>query len=213
MRAPSVPILNKAPLYSKTRILVLSLVLLVLSLVVVKPGYTLSTQPLPLEHNLKPVPEGEALVTLYINGVRYGDIDCKIDVDNPFLNVEALKESLKDYLSPEQFQNVFSIVLSKLEWAGFDDLAAANLTGTFSLSDLSYHLEVPASFAAEQNIDFTPAIHIADTQYFKPSFFSGLINLTGSALLSISPDAVTIPGGVSADIFLKIGEVGFTTTS
>jgi len=154
----------------------------------------------PLSHNIKPVPEGEALITLYINGVRYGDIECRIDIDNPFLSVPALKESLKDYLSPEQFELVFSVILSKLEWAGFDDLAAAQLTGSFNLSDLSYHLEVPASFAAEQTIDFSPTMRVADVQYFKPSFISGAINLTGTALLSVDPTTMTIPAGVTADI-------------
>jgi len=97
--------------------------------------YAAPNSPMPLDHNIKPVPEGEALITLYINGVRYGDIECRIDTDNPFLSVPALKESLKDYLSPEQFELVFSVILSRLEWAGFDDLAAAKLIGSLYFSN------------------------------------------------------------------------------
>jgi outer membrane usher protein len=170
-------------------------------------AFALAAKPVSLEHNIKPVPESEALITLYVNGVRYGDINCRIDTDNPFLNVDSLKKYLKDYLSSGQYESIFSIILSKLQWAGFDDLAAANLVGKFNLPDLTYHLEVPAVYSVKQDIDFTPSTRISETPRFKPSFISGVLNLTTNAQMSIAGGAVSLPVGVTADASMKIWDI------
>jgi len=49
----------------------------------VKTGGTPAASGIPLATNINPLPQGEAIVTLVVNGRRYGDVEAKIDMDDP----------------------------------------------------------------------------------------------------------------------------------
>ena len=115
-----------------------------------------------LEQNLNPIPEGEAIVALNVNGKRYGDVEAKIDLEDPFIRVSVLREALSQALSATQQSRIFDIILFKLEWAGIADLEAAGLKGTWNMETLSYSIITPGEYSSLRELDFSPNTVLED---------------------------------------------------
>lgn len=158
----------------------------------------------PLEQNINPVPQGEAIVALNINGKRYGDVDAKIDLEDPFIKVSDLREAVSPALSPEQQNRIFSVILSKLEWAGIADLEAAGLKGIWDMETLTYSIETPGEYSSLRELDFSPESVFSDKNWLKPSPVAAVVNFNLSGTANIKSTGSSLPVSVSADGLLNL---------
>jgi len=142
--------------------------------------------PTPLPGNIVPVPTGEALINVFVDGREYFDTSANLDNDAPFLKVSVLKEMFGPSLAPGPFTEIFGVVLSLLEWAGPEDLKAAGINTTWDMSKLSYTISIPSSMATLRELDFSPVYTAPGKQLFKPSFLSSAINLSSSSDIKFS---------------------------
>jgi len=158
----------------------------------------------PLERNVNPIPQGEAIVALNVNGKRYGDVDAKIDMDDPFVKVSDLREAVSPALSPEQQDRIFSVILSKLEWAGIADLEAAGLKGIWDMETLTYSIETPGEYTSLREYDFSPDPVFSDKNWLNPVPIAAVLNLNMSGTANIKSTGSTLPVSVSADGLLNL---------
>lgn len=157
-----------------------------------------------LEENINPVPEGEAIIALTINRIRYGDVEARIELEDPFIKVELLKEALAPFFSDAQNNRVFSGILSKLEWAGMADLEAAGILGLWDLETLTYSLTTPGEYTALRELDFSPKPAFNDKNWLKPSPIAGIINFSATGTSNFTQAGVTLPVAVSANGLLNV---------
>ncbi len=163
-----------------------------------------SSAILPLEQNLNPIPEGEAIVALNVNGKRYGDVEAKIDMEDPFIRVSVLHEALSQALSVTQQDRIFNIILSKLEWAGIADLEAAGLKGVWEMETLSYSIVTPGEYSSLRELDFSPNTVLEDKNWLKPASIAGVINFNASGTATIKNTGSTLPVSITADGLLNL---------
>jgi len=153
---------------------------------------------------VNPVPQGEAIVALNINKKRYGDVDAKIDMDDPFIKVSVLREALSPALSPDQQNRIFSVILSKLEWAGIADLEAAGLKGIWDMETLTYSIDTPGEYSSLREFDFSPEASFSDKNWLKPAPVAAVLNLNMSGTANIKSTGSSLPVSVSADGLLNL---------
>lgn len=153
----------------------------------------------PLESNINPIPGGEAVITLMVNGSRFGDVETKIDLEDPFVQVSVLKQALSPYLSPAKSNLIFGVLLSKLEWAGIADLAAAGIAGTWDMGNLVYTVKTPGEYSSLREIDFTSRSSLKESKWLAPARVSGVVNLTSSSTATLNSSGTTIPVSLNAD--------------
>ncbi|MCE5256771.1 MAG: hypothetical protein LLF89_08000 [Spirochaetaceae bacterium] len=202
---PQLLLKSNKPVGLHINILILALLMCFFSMV---PLYSQESQSIvALETNVNPVPEGDAIIALKVNGKKYGDVDAKIDMDDPFIKVSVLKEALSPSLSPDQKERIFSIILSKLEWAGIADLAAAGIQGTWDMETLSYSVVTPGEYTSLREIDFTPEIAFQDTKWLDPAPVAGVINFNVNGAFNLNSSGLTAPVTVSADSLLDLYSV------
>lgn len=198
---------------SRPRAILRFLILAILALSLIFPVYAQVEQSreeaevilasAPLETNINPLPEGEAVITLIVNGVRFGDVETKIDIDDPFLPVSVLKQALVPYLSPAKVDKIFGLVLSKLEWAGIADLAAAGIMGTWDMESLVYTLKTPGEYSSLREIDFSPKTSLRENKWLSPASIAGVINFNTSATATINQSGIDLPLSMNTDGFLN----------
>ncbi|HWR12396.1 MAG TPA: fimbria/pilus outer membrane usher protein [Rectinemataceae bacterium] len=153
---------------------------------------------------MNPVPEGEAIVALNINGRRYGDVDAKIDMEDPFIKVSILREALSPALAATQQNRIFDIILSKLEWAGIADLEAAGLKGTWDMETLSYSIVTPGEYSSLRELDFSPNAFLEDKRWLAPASIAGIINFSASGTATIKATGSILPISVNVDGLLNL---------
>lgn len=194
---------------SSIRQLVLHLAIAV-SLVIAGPGLAFaqnSSADTILEENINPLPEGEAIVSLRVNGKRRGDVEVRIELEDPFLPVTLLREQLASELSEAQMDRIFSGILSKLEWAGIADLAAAGLTGVWEMETLTYYISTPGEYTALNEIDFSPSARIEDRNWLAPPAIAGVVNFSATGSMYIKQDGTTLPLSVTANALLNLWSI------
>jgi outer membrane usher protein len=157
-----------------------------------------------LTENINPIPEGEAIISLFINDKYYGEAETRIELEDPFLQTKLVEEALAPQLSTSQKQRIFGTLLAKLEWLGMADLAAANISARWDIEKLSYYLTSPGEYAALRELDFTPDQEVGGSVWLKPSPIAAVINLSGSSTATISNTGTTIPVTVNADGLLNL---------
>ncbi len=160
-----------------------------------------------LEQNINPLPEGEAIVTLRVNGKRWGDVEARIDLEDPFLSIALLREVLAPELSSAQMERIFSGILSKLEWAGIADLAAAGITGVWELETLTYYISTPGEYTALNEVDFSPAPRSEAADFLKPPAIAGVVNLSASGSMYFKQAGTTLPLSFTANALLNLWSV------
>jgi outer membrane usher protein len=186
------------------------LLAITLSLVIAGPGWAYTQEELVgtlLEQNINPLPEGEAIVALKVNGKRHGDVEARIDLEDPFLPVALLREVLASELSAAQMERIFSGILSKLEWAGIADLAVAGITGVWQLETLTYNISTPGEYTELNELDFSPATRIEDKDWLTPPAVAGVINLSTSGSMYIKEAGTTLPLSITANALLNLWSV------
>jgi len=169
-------------------------------------GYT------ALERNANPVPEGEAIISLNINREHYGDVEARIDLDDPFIKVELLREALASSFSEAQMKRVFSGILSKLEWAGIADLETAGIIGQWDMETLTYSIFTPGEYTTLKGLDFSPQTPFDDKNWLKPPFVSGVVNFNVTGTANITQAGTTLPAAVSANALLNIFSVAIESS-
>lgn len=183
---------------------------IVLSLVIADPGLLFaqngSTDTI-LAQNINPLPEGEAIIALRVNGKRYGDVLVRIDLEDPFLSIPLLREVLASELSKAQMDRIFSGILSKLEWAGIADLAAARITGVWEMETLTYSISTPGEYTELNELDFSPTPRTEDQNGLKPPAFSGVINFSATGSMYLKQSGTTLPLSVTANGLLNLWSV------
>lgn len=157
-----------------------------------------------LKTNINPIPQGEAIVTLVVNGRRWGDVEAKIDLDDPFLKVSLLKEALSPSLSEKQKERIFSVILSKLEWAGIADLAAAGVTGVWDMETLTYTINTPGEYSTLREIDFSQEAAFNDSVWLKPSNFAAVLNTNLTGSVNVSSTGFVVPLSATFDSLFNI---------
>jgi hypothetical protein len=188
----------------KTRLFLHIAFLLLIALPCAVWGRTLDDEVV-LAENINPVPEGEAIISLYINDKYYGDVETRIELEDPFLQTKLLEEALGPHLSTAQKQRIFDIILAPLEWVGMADLAVANIDAKWNIEKLSYYITSPGEYAALKEVDFTPSVQtVSGSVWLKPSAIAAVINLSGSSTATISNTGTTLPFTVNADGLLKL---------
>lgn len=167
--------------------------------------FSQQTQPaIALEHNINPVPENEAVVGLYVNRSRYGDVEARIDMDDPFIKVSVLREALSSALSEAQNKRIFSTILSSLEWAGIADLEAAGIKGTWDMETLSFSVETPGEYASLRELDFSPRTDLIENKWLAPAPIAAVVNFNISGSANIDSNGSTFPLSVNADGLLNL---------
>ena|GEM_PF-722117 len=167
----------------------------------------------PLAANINPLPQGEAIVTLVINGRRYGDVDAKIDMDDPFLQVSLLKEILAPALSQKEMDRVFGVILSKLEWAGIADLAAAGITGVWDMETLTYSISTPGEYTSVKEIHFVEETPFNESVWLKPANFAAVVNTSVAGSVSFSSMGVNVPVSASFDGLFNVFSVAIESNA
>ena len=186
------------------------LLAITLSFVIAVPGLLFAqagSAETILEQNINPLPEGEAIVALRVNGKRRGDVEARIDLEDPFLTVVLLREVLASELSEAQMERIFSEILSKLEWAGIADLAAAGITGVWEMETLTYYLSTPGEYAELNELDFSPSPGIEDKDWLKPPAIAGLVNFSVSGSMYLKQAGTTLPLSFTANALLNLWSV------
>ena len=154
----------------------------------------------PLEANINPLPAGEAPITLIVNGSRFGDLNAKIDLEDPFVQVSILRQALSPYLSEARIEYIFGIILSKLEWAGIADLAAAGVTGTWDMENLVYTVKTPGEYSSLRELDFASnTATLRESVWLSPARISGAVNFTVAGTATVNASGTTLPVSLSAD--------------
>jgi len=166
-----------------------------------------------LEENINPVPEGEALIALTINRIRYGDVEARIELEDPFIQVELLREALAPFFSDAQNNRIFSGILSKLEWAGMADLEAAGILGLWDMETLTYYLTTPGEYTALRELDFSPRPAFNDKNWLKPAPIAGIINFSATGTSNFTQTGVTIPVAVSANGLLNVFSIAIESNA
>lgn len=186
------------------------LLAITLSFVIAVPGLLYAQEgsgETILEQNINPLPEGEAIVALKINGQRHGDVEARIDLDDPFLPVPLLRELLASELSKAQMDRIFSGILSKLEWAGIADLAAARITGVWEMETLTYSISTPGEYTELNELDFSPTPRAEDQDWLKPPVLSGVVNFSSTGSMYLKQSGTTLPLSVTANGLLNLWSV------
>lgn len=183
-------------------------ILLILATTAIFPAFAQeNSTSIILERNIDPLPEGEALIALRVNGKRYGDVEAKIDLENPFLKVSLLREVLSPELSAAQAERIFSTLLSKLEWVGIADLQAGGIQGTWELDTLTYSINTPGEYTALKELDFSPRLRFDDKEWLSPPAIAGVINFTVSGSAYLSASGTTAPLSANANALLNLWSV------
>lgn len=157
-----------------------------------------------LERNIHPLPANEALIVLHINGRRFGDVEALIDADDPFIRVSLLREALVSALSALQYERVFGVVLSRLEWAGSADLKAAGFDCAWDMETLRYSITTPGEFAARREIGFASSPTIQSDHWIPPSTIAGVINFGLGGSANMSAAGTSFPLSLNADGMLNL---------
>jgi len=171
-----------------------------------------STTTTILEQNINPVPEGEAIIALNINDKRYGDVEARIDMDDPFLKVELLREVLSPSLSPAIIERLFSITLSKLKWAGIADLETAGLAASWDMETLSYTITTPGEYTSQRELDFSPQAVLNQKEWLSPAPIAGVVNLSLSGTANLNSGGNSFPLTVNANGLLNLWSVAIETS-
>lgn len=161
----------------------------------------------PLPMNVRPVPLGEAIITLMVNGNIVGDVETRIDMDNPFIRIGVLRDALAEYLEPKRRSLIFDVLYMNLEWVGPEDLTVAGIRGIWDINTLQYDVQPPAAYSRIRLIDFSTRSPYRETEYFKPSLVAGAVNFTGSSTIQWDAISGGIPVAVDADGYLGIWKV------
>lgn len=169
--------------------------------------------PLPLVSNHDSIPLGTALLSLIVNGNNFGDIEARIDTDNPYIMVSDLRQSLQTDLKPEEMSRIFDVILSKLEWAGIADMKVAGILASWDSANLALIISTPSEFGSLKLIDFYPPIRIGDKEWVKPSTIAGVLNVTvnGSFAFPLTLTSKT-PLSVNGDTLLKLWDVAIESS-
>ena len=186
------------------------LLAITLSFVIAAPGLVCAQEGSAdtiLEQNINPLPEGEAIIALQVNGRRKGDVEARIDLEDPFLSISLLKEVLASELSEAQMQRIFSGILSKLEWAGIADLAAAGITGVWEMETLTYDISTPGEYSELNELDFSPSPQVQDKDWLTPPVFSGLVNFSATGSMYLKQAGTTLPLSVTANALVNLWSV------
>lgn len=178
-----------------------------------KTGDTPAASGIPLATNINPLPQGEAIVTLVVNGRRYGDVEAKIDMDDPFLQVSLLKQVLAPSLSQKEMDRVFGVILSKLEYAGIADLAAAGITGVWDMETLTYSISTPGEYARVKEIHFVEETPLNENVWLKPANFAAVVNTSIAGSVSFSSMGVNVPVTVNFDGLFKVFSVAIESNA
>ncbi len=165
-----------------------------------------------LEQNINPVPEGEALIGLNVNDKHWGDVEARIDFDDPFIRVETLREVLSPFLSAPVAERIFSSVLSKLEWAGIADLEAAGLRAAWSMETLSYSISTPGEYSSQKELDFSPQAPFYDRNWLAPAPISGVVNLSLSGTANFNAGGNSYPLTINANGLLNLWSVAIESS-
>ena len=160
--------------------------------------------PVPLQQNFNPIPDSEAIISLVVNRERIGDIESRIELEDPFIRVSLLREVLTSALSSAQVERIFSVILSQIEWAGIADLEAAGITGTWDLETLTYSITTPGEYSAVRELDISPQATFTDKTWLPPSPIAGIVNLSASGTANITASRTTLPITVNANALLKL---------
>jgi len=160
--------------------------------------------PLPLQQNINPLPESEAIISLVVNRERIGDVESRIELEDPFLRVSLLREVLTSSLSSAQAERIFSVILSKLEWAGIADLEAAGIMGQWNLETLTYSITTPGEYSAVRELDISPQAPFTDKTWLPPAPIAGIVNLSASGTANITETRTTLPITINANALLKL---------
>jgi outer membrane usher protein len=160
-----------------------------------------------LEQNINPVPEGEAIIALQVNGRRRGDIEVRIELEDPFLPIAVLREQLASELSEAQMDRIFSGILAKLEWVGIADLAAAGITGTWEMETLTYYISTPGEYTALNELDFSPSALETATNLLKPPALAGVVNFSINGSMYLKQTGTTLPLSGTANALLNLWSV------
>lgn len=166
-----------------------------------------SAMPPVLETNIEPVPETEAPVTLYVNDRLIGDVEVRIDMDNPFLRKAMLRRLLEPYLSPAQMERIFGMTFSLLEWLGPKDLELVGFRTRWDMETLSYYIETPGEYTALREIDFSPEQKVIADRWLKPSPVAGVINFNLGCQLRVTDAGFATPLSLSATGLLNLWSV------
>ncbi|MDD3982226.1 MAG: fimbria/pilus outer membrane usher protein, partial [Spirochaetales bacterium] len=186
------------------------LLAITLSFVIAAPGILCAQEDSAstiLEQNINPLPEGEALVALRVNDKRWGDVEALIDLEDPFLSISLLRQVLAPELSETQMDRIFSGILSKLEWAGIADLAAAGITGVWEMETLTYYISTPGEYTALNEVDFSPSAREMATDLLEPPAIAGLVNVSVSGSMYLKQAGTTLPLSFTANGLLNLWSV------
>ncbi|MDP2790385.1 MAG: fimbria/pilus outer membrane usher protein [Rectinemataceae bacterium] len=165
-----------------------------------------------LEQNINPVPEGEAIIALNINRVRYGDVEARIEMEDPFIKVALLREVLAPAFSEAQMERIFTGILSRLEWAGMADLEAAGILGQWDMETLSYSITTPGEYSSLTELDFSPQIPTTETNFLKPSPLAGVVNFNITGTANFSEAGMALPLAVNANALLNLFSVAIESS-
>ena len=157
-----------------------------------------------LEQNINPVPEGEAIIALNINEKRYGDVEARIDLEDPFLTIELLREALSPSLAPAIKERIFTSTLSKLEWAGIADLEAAGLKAVWDMEALSYTISTPGEYTSQRELDFSEQARFTSESWLKPASIAGVVNLSLSGTANLNAGGNSFPLSANANGLLNL---------
>lgn len=161
----------------------------------------------PLVGQLSPLPSGEALLSLKVNGVVFGDVETRVNADGtmPFFRTVVLREAFAPLMTEAAGARIFGAIFARLEWVGAEELKYIGVSGSLNQEELSYEIWVPPDYAETQNIDFsTNPDPNTQEEIFKRASVAGVVNLQGSLNLEHTGSTLLAPAYFSTSGFLNV---------
>ncbi|MCA1950272.1 MAG: hypothetical protein LDL24_06855, partial [Treponema sp.] len=143
-----------------------------------------------------------AIISLVVNGIPKGDIECQLEGNEITLPTKQVLNIIRPYLSSHYFAIIGEI---KTDYLTLENLSFLGLPTQFDAASLTVHIQIPPQFMTEKSLGSEEKPQLKMTQILKPAQVSAFLN--GNVVFGIKKNSELPPymiGSLNIDGALNI---------